>query len=156
MVQNDVPEKTQIRYLSKENGKLLAEIEKELERFIANGKATTKVSSGRFQTTHIDPLKIAKHFAKWGFEAGLQCQKEQRGDDAEAFSYEKFISDVANAIPKREEGWRPSAEQLKVLNEAVLYFGDSWVSRKHQVLQSLYEDLIKVDKCSAKGEIKNK
>lgn len=83
-------------------------------------------------------------------------RKEQRGDDAEAFSYEKFISDVANAIPKREEGWRPSAEQLKVLNEAVLYFGDSWVSRKHQVLQSLYEDLMKVDKCSAKGEIKNK
>ena len=28
MVQNDVPEKTQIRYLSKENGKLLAEIDR--------------------------------------------------------------------------------------------------------------------------------
>ena len=122
----------------------MTEIEKELERFIASGKAITKVNSGRFQTTYIDPLKIAKHFAKWGFEAGLQCQKEQKGDDAEAFSYEKFISDVANAIPKREAGWRPSVEQLKVLNEAVLYFGDSWVSRKHQVLQSLYEDLMKV------------
>lgn len=123
---------------------LLKLAKKELERFIASGKAITKVNSGRFQTTYIDPLKIAKHFAKWGFEAGSQCQKEQKGDDAEAFSYEKFISDVANAIPKREAGWRPSVEQLKVLNEAVLYFGDSWVSRKHQVLQSLYEDLMKV------------
>jgi hypothetical protein len=28
MVQNDVPEKTQIRYLSRENGKLLAEIDR--------------------------------------------------------------------------------------------------------------------------------
>lgn len=43
----------------------MTEIEKELERFIASGKATTKVNSGRFQTTHIDPLKIAKHFAQW-------------------------------------------------------------------------------------------
>ena len=43
----------------------MTEVEKELERFIASGKATTKVNSGRFQTTHIDPLKIAKHFAQW-------------------------------------------------------------------------------------------
>lgn len=52
----------------------MTEIEKELERFIASGKATTKVNSGRFQTTHVDPLKIAKHFAQW--------QKEQMIKDA--------------------------------------------------------------------------
>lgn len=52
----------------------MTEIEKELERFIASGKATTKVNSGRFQTTHIDPLKIAKHFAQW--------QREQMMKDA--------------------------------------------------------------------------
>ena len=52
----------------------MTEVEKELERFIASGKATTKVNSGRFQTTHIDPLKIAKHFAQW--------QREQMMKDA--------------------------------------------------------------------------
>lgn len=40
----------------------MTEIEKELERFIASGKATTKVNRGGFQTTHINPMKIAKHF----------------------------------------------------------------------------------------------
>ena len=52
----------------------MTEIEKELERFIASGKATTKVNSGGFQTTHIDPLKIAKYFAQW--------QREQMMKDA--------------------------------------------------------------------------
>lgn len=43
----------------------MAEIEKELERFIVSGKATKKDYSGGFLTTYIDPLKIAKHFAQW-------------------------------------------------------------------------------------------
>ena len=47
----------------------MTEIEKELERFIASGEATTSIDNSGFQTTHIDPLKIAKHFAQW--------QKEQ-------------------------------------------------------------------------------
>ena len=52
----------------------MTEIEKELERFIESGKATKKDNSGRYQTTYIDPLKIAKHFAQW--------QKEQMMKDA--------------------------------------------------------------------------
>ena len=47
----------------------MTEIEKELERFISSGEATTSIDNSGFQTTHIDPLKIAKHFAQW--------QKEQ-------------------------------------------------------------------------------
>ena len=43
----------------------MTEVEKELERFIASGKATTSIDNSGFQTTHIDPLKIAKHFAQW-------------------------------------------------------------------------------------------
>lgn len=43
----------------------MTEIEKELKRFIASGKATKKDYSGGFLTTYIDPLKIAKHFAQW-------------------------------------------------------------------------------------------
>ena len=43
----------------------MTDIEKELERFIASGKATKKDYSGGFLTTYIDPLKIAKHFAQW-------------------------------------------------------------------------------------------
>lgn len=46
--------------------------------------------------------------------------------------------------PMTSDNWKPSVEQLKVLKEAIFYFGDSWVSRKYQVLQSLYEDLMKV------------
>lgn len=52
----------------------MTEIEKELERFIASGKATKKDYSGGFLTTYIDPLKIAKHFAQW--------QREQMMKDA--------------------------------------------------------------------------
>ena len=69
---------------------------------------------------------------------------EENAENGGEFNYDKFISDLANAIPKREIGWKPSVEQLKVMQEAVAYFGDSLASRKHQVLQSLYEDLLKV------------
>ena len=37
--------------------------------------------------------------------------------------------------------WRPSEEQMEVLKEAVFYFGNSWVSHKQEVLESLYNDL---------------
>lgn len=43
----------------------MTDIEKELERFISSGEATTSIGNSSFQTTHIDPLKIAKHFAQW-------------------------------------------------------------------------------------------
>ena len=52
----------------------MTDIEKELERFISSGEATTSIDNSGFQTTHIDPLKIAKHFAQW--------QKEQMMKDA--------------------------------------------------------------------------
>lgn len=77
-------------------------------------------------------------------KARKQLQEAIKWLNESAVDYEKFVSDVVNAIPKREDGWKPSAEQLRVMQEAVMYFGDSWVSRKHQVLQSLYEDLMKV------------
>lgn len=71
-------------------------------------------------------------------------RNEENKEDSGGITYEKFIHDVADAIPKREIGWKPSVEQLKVMGEAVLYFGESWVSRKHQILQSLYDDLRKM------------
>ena len=40
--------------------------------------------------------------------------------------------------------WKPSEEQMKVLKEAVFYFGDCWVSHKQEVLESLYNDLKKL------------
>ncbi len=52
----------------------MTEVEKELERFISSGEATTSIDNSGFQTTHIDPLKIAKHFAQW--------QREQMMKDA--------------------------------------------------------------------------
>lgn len=52
----------------------MTDIEKELERFIASGEATISIDNSGFQTTHIDPLKIAKHFAQW--------QREQMMNDA--------------------------------------------------------------------------
>ena len=64
----------------------MTEIEKELERFIASGKATTKVNSGKFETTHIDPLKIAKHFVEW--------QKEQMMKDAIDTRIDKRLADM--------------------------------------------------------------
>ena len=55
-------------------------LKEELERFIASGEATTKVNSGRFQTTHIDPLKIAKHFAEWQREQMMKGAIDTRID----------------------------------------------------------------------------
>lgn len=71
-------------------------------------------------------------------------RKEQKTEGGDEVTNEKFVADIANSIPKRDVGWKPSVEQLQVMKEAIAYFGDSWVSRKHQVLQSLYEDLMKV------------
>lgn len=42
------------------------DIEQELEAFIKSGKAKKEENFGNFTTTHIDPLKIARHFAEWG------------------------------------------------------------------------------------------
>lgn len=47
----------------------MTDIEKELERFISSGEATTSIDNSGFQTTHIDPLKIAKHFFALGLKA---------------------------------------------------------------------------------------
>lgn len=40
--------------------------------------------------------------------------------------------------------FKPSEEQVKVLKEAVAYFGDSWISQKQKTLESLYNDLLKL------------
>lgn len=72
------------------------DIEQELESFIKSGKAKKEENCGNFITTHIDLLKIAKHFAQWQekkdivdsfksdmtmpnkfFEAGAKWQREQ-------------------------------------------------------------------------------
>lgn len=37
--------------------------------------------------------------------------------------------------------WKPSEEQMNVLKEAIFYFGNSWVSHKQEVLESIYNDL---------------
>jgi hypothetical protein len=64
----------------------MTEIEKELKRFIASGKATKKDYSGGFLTTYIDPLKIAKHFAQW--------QKEELMKDAIDTRIDKRLADM--------------------------------------------------------------
>lgn len=40
--------------------------------------------------------------------------------------------------------WKPSEEQMEVLKEAVAYFGDSLISQKQKILESLYNDLLKL------------
>lgn len=71
----------------------MADLEEELERFIASGKATTKVNSGRFQTTHIDPLKIAKHFAEWGTAHLTNKASKIASEDLERFVVEQMEAD---------------------------------------------------------------
>lgn len=43
-------------------------VEEELDVFIKSGKAIKEENCGTYTTTYIDPLKIARHFAKWGAE----------------------------------------------------------------------------------------
>ena len=70
----------------------MTDIEKELERFISSGEATTSIDNSGFQTTHIDPLKIAKHFAQW--------QKEQMMRYAVPSDYhKKYINDKGDYFP---------------------------------------------------------
>lgn len=40
--------------------------------------------------------------------------------------------------------WKPSEEQMEMLEDAIAYYGDSWLSRKQKILESLYEDLKKL------------
>ena len=40
--------------------------------------------------------------------------------------------------------WKPSDEQMEMLQDAISYYGDSWVSHKQQLLESLYNDLKKL------------
>ena len=40
--------------------------------------------------------------------------------------------------------WKPSDEQMKILLQAVAYFGVSWTNKDYLVLQSLYLDLKKL------------
>lgn len=43
-------------------------VEEELDTFIKSGKAIKEENCGTYTTTYIDPLKVARHFAKWGAE----------------------------------------------------------------------------------------
>ena len=43
-------------------------VEQELNAFIASGKAIKEDDCGTYKITYIDPLKVARHFAKWGAE----------------------------------------------------------------------------------------
>ena len=43
-------------------------VEEELDAFIKSGKAIKEENCGTYTTTYIDPLKVARHFAKWGAE----------------------------------------------------------------------------------------
>lgn len=43
-------------------------VEEELDAFIKSGKAIKEENCGSYITTYIDPLKVARHFAKWGAE----------------------------------------------------------------------------------------
>lgn len=54
------------------------------------------------------------------------------------------ITEDILGIIRPQPHWKPSEEQMNVLKEAVLYFGNSWVSHKQEVLQSLYNDLKKL------------
>jgi len=40
-----------------------------------------------------------------------------------------------------KDAWKPTDEQIEVMKEVVAYFGDSWVSRKQRILESLYAEL---------------
>lgn len=44
------------------------QLEEELDAFIKSGKAIKEENCGTYTTTYIDPLKVARHFAKWGAE----------------------------------------------------------------------------------------
>jgi hypothetical protein len=43
-------------------------VEEELDAFIKSGKAIKEENCGTYTTTYIDPLKVARHFVKWGAE----------------------------------------------------------------------------------------
>lgn len=44
------------------------QLEEELDAFLKSGKAIKEENCGTYTTTYIDPLKVARHFAKWGAE----------------------------------------------------------------------------------------
>lgn len=50
-------------------------VEEELDAFIKSGKAIKEENCGNYTTTYIDPLKVARHFAKWGAEHLKNKQK---------------------------------------------------------------------------------
>lgn len=75
----------------------MTDIEKELERFISSGEATTSIDNSGFQTTHIDPLKIAKHFAQWGAahltNKASKIASEDLEKASEEYAYTNWESD---------------------------------------------------------------
>lgn len=113
----------------------LDEFEQELKDFIEScgGKFT---NSNKDEVNTFIRCEAAKLRRIW--------REEQKAEGGGEVTYERFVADIANSIPKRDVGWKPSVEQLQVMQEAVAYFGDSWVSNKHKVLESLYKDLMKV------------
>ena len=48
------------------------ELKLELDSFIKSGKAAVEISNTGFTTTHIEPLKIAQHFADWGYAQAVK------------------------------------------------------------------------------------
>lgn len=67
----DVPEYAFIKWADLEEEETETdcdELEEELDAFIKSGKAIKEENCGTYTTTYIDPLKVARHFAKWGME----------------------------------------------------------------------------------------
>ena len=40
--------------------------------------------------------------------------------------------------------WKPSDEQMKALEESIMFLGTSWVSTRQFALESLYQELKKL------------
>ena len=69
-------------------------------------------------------------------------------ESTERFSgYEEYMNvDLINWLKslRPQNHWKPSDEQMKILLQAVAYFGVSWVNKDYLALQSLYFDLKKL------------
>lgn len=82
---------------------------------------------------------ILKEKDAWCCSAAWACVRDsEEYTGTEKVCIRQFL-DRCN--PVSQPHWKPSEEQMKIFQEAVVYFGTSWISRKQKILESLYEDL---------------
>lgn len=114
------------------------QLEEELDAFIKSGKAIKEENCGTYTTTYIDPLKLARHFAKWGAEHLIDGNKvigdhiaddskKVSGDSINSNDLEEAAEDCAEHIdeygdpyPAMIDAFKAGAEWQKKQNKETI------------------------------------